>query len=108
MAAITPQSVSRAGAAVTFAAASGGGDTAPVSDSNVLLVKNGDGSAHTFTLTTTQSVLGNAVADVTLSVAAGATAAIRLGPKSLYADANGNVAVAYSAVTSMTVAVLAV
>lgn len=107
MAALAAQSVGQSLAAVTFASAAGGGDTAPTGDNVLLVVKNGDASSKTVTLTTTQTVAGLAVADVAVVVTAGSQAVIPLTPKRLYADANGRVAIAYSAVTSVTVGVLA-
>lgn len=106
MAAIAAQTVDSDGLPITFANASGGGDTAKVRDENVLLVKNDDSGSHTVTLATAQTVNGLAVADRAIPVAAGAVVAVPLRPRKLYADANGEVAITYDAVTSLKVAVV--
>lgn len=107
MASLSAQSVGQSLADTVFSSASGGGDTAPTGDNVVLLVKNADASSKTVTLETAATYRGLAVADVAVVVAAGKTATIPLGPKALYAQANGRVNLTYSAVTSVTVAVIA-
>lgn len=108
MAALTPQAVDRDGLTVAFAAADGAGDTAPASDQHVLLVKNGSAGSVTVTLVTPRDVQGLAVADLAVPVAAGAEAAIRLGPRNVFGDADGVASWTYSAAASVTVAVLLV
>lgn len=107
MALLAPQTVDDASSAVTFAAAAAGGDTAICASNRLLLVRNADTSSKTVTLATPGSVRGLAIADRAVTVAAGETRVIRLDP-SLYADSTNTVAITYSAVTSVTVAVLAV
>lgn len=108
MSALAPQPLDRDGVALAFTAAAAGGDTAPASDRNVLLVKNGSAGSVTVTLVTPGNVQGLAVADLAVPVAAGAQTAIRLGPHEVFADNSGNVSITYSAAASVTVAVLQV
>jgi hypothetical protein len=97
-----------AGKAITFSAAAAGGDRAPVGDGLYLLVKNGSGSTITVTLDSIGSVFnGLAVPDTAITVAA---AEERLVPllRNYQSDTDGLAGVAYSAVTTVTVAVLQV
>lgn len=72
----------------------------------VLHVKNGGGSSLTVTITTPLTVNGLAVADRTVTVAAGAETVISLGVDNAYAQADGTAYVDFSTATSVTVAVL--
>lgn len=65
-------------AAVTWTAASAGGDEAPTGSNVLLLVRNGDASPHTLTIVTPGTVDGIAIEDVTVVVAAGADGAVAL------------------------------
>lgn len=105
MAALTLQTITDQGIALTYVAAAAGGDTAVVGPGCVLHVKNGGGASITVTLATPGTVDGDlAVADRAVTIAAGADAAIAL-PSSLYADpSDGRAHITYSAVTSVTVA----
>lgn len=67
------------------------------------MVKNDDASAITVTLVTQGTVDSQAVADRTVTVAAGAIKLIGPFPTATYNDSSGNVQVTYSAVTSITV-----
>jgi hypothetical protein len=84
------------------AAAAGGGDTAPVGSGRFLYVANGDASAKTVTVATPGTSKGLAIADASISVAAGDHAIIPLND--IYRGTNGRAAITYSAVTSVTVA----
>jgi hypothetical protein len=107
MAALATQTVSHTGLAVAFSAATSGGDTCATGSGLVLLVKNGDASSHSVTLATPGTVDGLAIADRTVAVAAGVTAMIPL--PDLYRDpATGLCSLTYTAVTSVTVAVVRV
>jgi hypothetical protein len=106
MALLAVQQVTLAGLDVNPVSATSGGDTAPVGDRTYLHVINGSGSAVTVTLATTQTVSGLAVADVTHSVPAGKTTILPLFPATLLADSTGICSITYSAVTSVTVAVV--
>jgi hypothetical protein len=105
MAALSAQSVPVAGAAPSFASAAAGGDTAPVGSDLVLCVRNGGASAVTVTVVTPGQFNGLDIADASISVAAGASAFVPM--TAVYRDPISNRAsVTYSAVTSVTVAVL--
>lgn len=107
MALLTTQQMTSAGAAITLASAAAGGDTADVSNGRTFLwCKNGGGSSITVTLTTPGTIDGDlAVADRAVTVANGAEKLI--GPLSpvVYGTV---VSIAYSAVTSVTVAAVSV
>jgi hypothetical protein len=103
MAVLSTVTAVRTGVSVAGVAATAGGDTFTNTGAETLHVFNGDASPITVTLTTTATVDGLAVADRAVTVAAGARLAI--GPfKRL--EYGATVSVAYSAVTSVTVAVL--
>jgi hypothetical protein len=107
MATLTTQVIALSGLAPAYASAAGGGDKCAVGDRNFLHVKNGGGSSITVTLTATASVRGQAVSNVTVTVAAGAEKMI--GPLSsdlLQSPTDGLCAVGYSGVTTVTVAAL--
>ena len=106
MAALSTTVLPLAGATITFVAAAAGGDTCETGPGIVLHVKNGDATAHTVTLATPETVDGDlAVADRTVNVAAGAEVAIPVTRR--YRDpTTGLCALTYSAVTSVTVAVV--
>lgn len=105
MATLTATSVVRAGAVITGASASAGGDKFATTGKEFLYVKNGDGSSHSVIFAVAKTVDGLAVASRTVAVAAGAEALIGPFKPSEYNDVNGFVQVTYSAVTSVTVAV---
>lgn len=105
MAALAAQSVATAGLTPTYAAAAGGGDTAPIGTNLLLHVINGGGSSVTVTLVTPGTSGGLAIADTALTVAAGASAFVPL--RAVYRNpVTGRAAITYSGVTSVTVAVL--
>jgi hypothetical protein len=108
MAALATQVPPLAGLAINFVAAASGGDTSLTGAGVVLLVKNGDSGAHTVTLATPGTVDGLAIADRTVSVAAGAMEAIPV--TSAYRDpSTGRAAITYpDGVTSVDVAVIRV
>ncbi|KIX79117.1 hypothetical protein SF23_02580 [Streptomyces sp. MBRL 10] len=83
-------------------AAAGGGDSAPCGPNRFLYVFNGDASPHTVTIATPGTVSGVAIADVTVTVAAGKTAAIPL--TNMFRGATGRAAITYDGVTSVKVA----
>lgn len=108
MAALSTTVLGLTGGTVTFTAAAGGGDTCETGAGVVLLVKNGDASSHTVTLATPGVVDGDlAVADRTVTVAAGAEKAIPVTNR--YRDpSTGRAAITYDDVTSVTVTVIRV
>jgi hypothetical protein len=108
--AITSQTITAAGLTYTTAAASGGGDTATLASAtdvgSMLIVKNGGGSPITVTIADPGTTpAGNTTTAPANSVAAGATAIFPLLPAQVNAS-TGSIAITYSAVTSVTVAVV--
>lgn len=108
MALLTKTPASVLGVVVPLVAATAGGDTIAVDGPGVILiVKNGDASAKTVTVVRPGTTYGTNDPDIAKTLAAGETG--YLGPIPVdFADANGLVAVTYSAVTSVTVGVLRV
>lgn len=105
MAALTTLNGGRAGVDIAGVAAASGGDTFTNTGKEILIVKNGDSSSHNVTITTSVTVDGNAVADPVVAVGAGVTKSIGPFPRWIFGS---TVSVAYSSVTSTTVAVLSV
>jgi hypothetical protein len=95
-----------AGVALTYQAATGGGDKY-AAGSGRLHVRNGDGSAITVTIVGQQFCNQGTKHDLTYTVA-GASDKI-LGPfdTTRFDDGTGFIQITYSAVTSVTVAVIA-
>jgi hypothetical protein len=107
LATLTTQVVPHAGLAPTFAAATSGGDKAATGTGVAFAVKNGGGSSITITFAVPQTVDSLAVTSRTVSVAAGAESYIPL--PDLYKNSSDGLAhITYSAVTTVTVAVLRV
>lgn len=107
MAALATQVPPLAGLALTYANAASGGDTSLTGAGVLLLVKNGDDTSHTVTLATPGTVNGLAIADRTVTVAAGAEVAIPVTAD--YRDpSTGRAAITYDDATSVQVAVVRV
>lgn len=106
MALLSPQVIAVTGIKPTMTAAAGGGDTIAPADDLILMVTNGDASAKTVTLVRPGTEFGQNNPDVARSVPAGETWLIRV-PRE-FADTDGLIDVTYSAVTSVTVALLTV
>lgn len=109
MALLTRQDVSEAGLNPSFDAASVGGDTYPNDDRTILVVKNGDASAHTATIAV-QRANANIEGygritfdDLAIAVPAGEERWVK-APAAPYNDGDGVVHLTYDAVTSLTVA----
>jgi hypothetical protein len=97
------------GTDLTFAAAAAGGDSFPPGDRVVLHVRNADVSAKTVTVVVPGNTkYGQAAPDVTVTVPAGGQTVIGPFPPDLADPADGQVDVLYSAVTSVTVALVGV
>lgn len=95
------------GTALTFSAASAGGDTLYPVPAGALLVRNSSTAAITVTIVTPGNTrYGQADPDVPVVVGVGVTAAIGPLPQELRDSTDGQVRVTYSAVASVTVAVL--
>lgn len=102
---LAPISPSIAGAAVTYTAPTADGDA--VHPGTTLLIKNASAAAITVTLVTPALVDNLAIADKTLTVAAGADVLVAIPRDVIYRETTagatfGLVPVNYSAVTSVT------
>lgn len=105
MALIAVQPLPTSGLAPTLAAASAGGDTAPIGSQFLLVVRNGGGAPVTVTVVTPGTTKGLAIADAALAIPAGGEGFIPLD--SIYRNpSTGRADITYSAVTSVTVGVL--
>lgn len=107
MALLATQNIVTTGLAASYAAASGGGDTAVPSSTAFLHVKNGGGSSINVTIATPATVDGDlTVQDRVVAVPNGADRFIAL-PDAIFRDpTTGLASISYSGVTSVTVAVL--
>lgn len=107
MATVTTQRVGLDGAALTYSAASGGGDKFTPGAHTFLHIVNASGVSVTATITTPDTVEGNAIADRAVVLAAGVNRLVRV-PATVFANRadSGLAAIAWSATTSVTFAVL--
>ncbi len=107
MATRTVQRATLAGVTPTYNSAASG-DKFKAGPTTRIHVKNGDGSSHTVTPTVTQAgVGGSTVTLAAITVAAGAEKIIGPFPAEYFGDADGLVALTWSATTSMTWSVFA-
>jgi hypothetical protein len=107
MALLNPQTISLSGTTITFANASGSGDQFPNTGRELLLVRNSGTSAITVTVTAQGRYRGVPFSNVTFSVpASGGEVIAGPFPPEVFNDTSGRTSVGYSAVTSVTVAVL--
>lgn len=104
MATLIPTAVASAGTLEAPAAASAGGDKCPPLDRSWIEVTNGGGSSITVTIPSYAAVRGQAAADRTVTIAAGATKKIPLYSDLNTNPADGLAAITYSGVTTVTVA----
>ncbi len=108
MAALASQSITRAGLASAYTAASGGGDTFTADGQTFLHVKNASGAPISVTIVTPRNNrYGNPIADNVISVPA-TTGDRMIGPfpADEYNDPTAGIAsITYSATTSLTVGV---
>jgi hypothetical protein len=105
MATITPVTTTSAGTALSFAAASGGGDSLAVGlagNKCVLHVRNGSGGSITVTLAGSIPCSQGSTHNTAITCAVGDTEIVV--PSQCINQTTGAVAVTYSAVTSVTVA----
>jgi len=110
MANLALQNIAATGSVVSTSSAAAGGDTVTPASANddrcFLQVTNGGGSSINVTVTDPGvTPAGNAGSSVVVAVAASATKLIALPPGAIN-PANGQIAIAYSAVASVTVAAL--
>lgn len=106
MAALATQSITLAGTAPAYAAASGGGDTFTPGFRTFLHVKNASGGALTVTVVTPGNVrTGLTVGDVAISVPAAGERMIGPLQAEYFADSalSGSAQITYSGVTSLTI-----
>lgn len=110
MAAIPVTTLNRAGVTdASGTAASAGGDTFVNDGKTLFLVKNGSASPITVSFTIVSAVDGVTPAAKQVTVPATTTSVIGPFPGNVYSDpVTGNVAVAYSAVTTVTVKAMTV
>ncbi len=108
MALLATQPVLRAGLAPIFTAATVGGDTFTPGQTTFLHVKNASAGAITVTIVTPGTSSGLAIADVAVSVPA-TTGDRMIGPLPAFLFSLAGVgSITYTAVTSLTVAVISV
>jgi hypothetical protein len=105
MATLTVITPTYAGAVFSPAAAAGGGDKFVNTGNELLYIKNGGGSTITLTLDA-QTVAGLTITDPTVSITAGQEKIIGPFDPRYFTDSSGFLNLSYSAVTSVTVAVI--
>jgi hypothetical protein len=105
MATLQTQQIGPAGLTPVYVAAAGGGDEFEPGNRTFFHIKNGDASSHTVTFVTPGTAYGQAIADETVTVPAGAERMIGRFPAEGFAGSDSLVSVTYSAVTSVTVGV---
>lgn len=103
--AITPQRPAPVGQ-ITYEAANALGNSFGPRDGRLAHVKNGSGASITLTITTPGTVDGLAIADRTATITAGTDQFVALGVGNAYLQSDGSAWLDYSAVTSVTVAVI--
>jgi hypothetical protein len=103
---ITPQSAGSAGLVPNFEAANVDGNSYPLRHGRALRVKNGSAGSINVTVPTPGTVDGLAIEQRIVPVVAGADATIALGRGDAYRQADGQAHIDYSAVDSVTVAVV--
>lgn len=105
MATLPAQQIVVTGLSPNFVAAAAGGDAANPDDRTHLRVKNASAASINVVLTVPGSTYGQPNPDVTIAVAAGGDVAIAL-PSAIADPSTGLVAWTYSAVASVTVALV--
>lgn len=103
MAALTVAQVLPSGVVTALVAAAGGGDSFPNTGDQWLDVNNGSGGSITVTIATPGKYQGQTITPIATAIPAGQR--WRFGPfdPAIFNDANGNVQLTYSGVTSLTV-----
>lgn len=108
MALLSAVTASLQGTTVTYAAAGAGGDTFAYGRNTEFRVKNGSGGSITVTLVVPGNTqFGQAQPDLPITIGAGVEKSIGLA-RGLVDGATGTISVTYSAVTSVTVALVTV
>lgn len=105
MALVAAQQVDVDGLNPSMSAASGGGDEFTPGENIFLYISNASGAGITATVVTPGTVAGQAIGDVAIAVGAGGR--VLAGPyaPSIFAAADGNADITWSATTSVTFAV---
>jgi len=113
MATLTRQQITSSGLAATYSSAAGGGDVVDNTDGKTWLhVKNASGSSINVTITAQVASAGFdgygtlTVSNIVVAVAAGAEKFIGPFPRNAYNNSSNQLAISYSAVTSVTIAAL--
>jgi hypothetical protein len=106
VAVLTTQTISQAGLGVTEVAAGAGGDKFTPGSSTLLQVKNASGGSINVTVDSQKTCDQGFDHNLVVAVPAGATRLIGPFPGKRFVGADKKVSVAYSAVTSVTVAVI--
>ena len=110
--ALTVQQITETGGAATYAAATAEGDTAANNGNMFLHIKNGSGGEITVTITPVTTSVDSGMygdltkANATIAIAGGAEAFIGGFAPAAFNDGNGEVAITYTGVTSLTIAAL--
>lgn len=108
MANLATQRLGLTGTTVTFVAASAGGDTLTPAGGTFLHVKNGGVASINVTVDSVRPCDQGSDHDLVVAVAAGAEKLIPVQDAARFANTSGLATVTYSAVTSVTVAAVAV
>lgn len=109
MATVATQTITQAGLAPAYSPASAGGDSFTPSPSTFLHLKNASAAAVTATFVTPSTFSGLAIADLTVSVPAGADRLIGPMTAEMFRAADDGLAdVTWSATASVTFAVLTI
>lgn len=109
MATLTYRQATIAGTDPALAAASAGGDKVPPNDRGALLVRNGSAASINVTVAVPGNTkYGQAQPDVVVAVPAGADRMVGPFPADLADPIDGLVTITYSAVTTVTVAAVAI
>jgi hypothetical protein len=106
MALLNVQTADVTGLNPAYVAAAAGGDTVPQGFGLLLHVKNGGGAPITVTIVRPGSEYGIANPDPAVTISAGGAQFIRIPPEFADPSINNVIAVTYSAVTTVTVAVI--
>ena len=112
MAELTVQQITETGGAATYSSATAEGDTADNNGNMFLHIKNGGGGSITVTITALTTSVDSGMygvltkANASIAVAAGTEAFIGGFAPAAFNDGNGEIAITYSGVTSVTIAAL--
>jgi hypothetical protein len=110
MAAISTQNPTAAGAAITYGACAGGGDSFINTGRERVHIKNASGGSITVTFSSGSNKcsfgVSNVAHDRVAAIPAGSDKWFDVFPVEQFNDASGNCNITYSGVTSLTIAVL--